>query len=36
MNDVSSILYDRYDYNDEKLEALLKWESKLKEIMNNN
>ncbi len=36
MNDVSSILYDRYDYKDEKLEALLTWESKLKEIMNNN
>ncbi|WP_216647256.1 hypothetical protein [Enterobacter bugandensis] len=33
LHDVSSIHYDRYDYNEEKLEALLKWENKLKEIM---
>lgn len=34
LHDVSSVHYDRYDYNQEKLEALLKWENKLKEIMN--
>lgn len=36
LHDVSSVHYDRYDYNEEKLEALLKWENKLKEIMNSN
>lgn len=33
--DVSTVLYDRYDYNEEKMEALLNWGEKLKEIMNN-
>ena len=36
LHDVSSVHYDRYDYNEEKLEAFLKWENKLKEIMDNN
>lgn len=34
LHDVSSVHYDRYDYNEEKPEVLLKWENKLKEIMN--
>lgn len=33
LHDVSSVHYDRYDYNEEKLEALLKWENKLHELM---
>ncbi len=36
LHDVSTVHYDRYDYNEEKMEALLKWEAKLKEIMNNS
>ncbi|KJX35168.1 hypothetical protein SG71_17190 [Enterobacter chengduensis] len=36
LHDVSMFHYDRYDYYEEKLESLLKWENKLKEIMNNN
>ena len=30
LHDVSSVHYDRYDYSEEKLEALVKWEYKLK------
>lgn len=33
LHDVSSVHYNRYDYNEEKLEALLKWENKLHELM---
>jgi hypothetical protein len=33
--DVSTVLYDRYDYNEEKMETLLNWGGKLKETMNN-
>ena len=33
LHDVSSVHYDRYDYNEEKLEALLKLESKPHELM---
>lgn len=35
LHDVSSVHYDRYDYNEEKLEALLKWECKLHELINS-
>lgn len=35
LNDVSSKHYDRYDYLNEKLDALSKWERRLKDISKN-
>lgn len=34
LNDISSKHYDRYDYFEEKIDGVMKWENKLLELLN--